>query len=195
MKRALWVFAVVFLMNVFLSAQQPFVSQSSSEKRTEPAPALTDMGNSELSVSYVSLVRHDPWSSGYGADVTASRYFTRHVGFSMDADYLKSSYDSFTAYGLRGGPVVRITKIGPFTPFVRGLFGYGKFSNILTGKGNPYEGGFSYIAGAGTDFRLAGPFSARVAADFEDYPRISESTIHDMRVSIGCSYRFKKFGR
>jgi hypothetical protein len=183
LKRALWVFAAVFLMSAFLSAQQPFETQSSSEKRTAPAPAITDRGDNELSVSYVIPVRHDPWSSGYGADVTASRYFTRHVGFSADVDYVKSSYESFTAYGFRGGPVVRIAQIGPFEPFARGLFGY------------PYVGGFSYLAGAGTDFRIVGPFSARVAADFEHFERIHASVIEDLRFSIGCSYHFKKFGR
>jgi lipopolysaccharide transport system permease protein len=131
----------------------------------------------------------------YGAEESLSHYFTPHIGVSADVDVMKSSRDWFDAYGFRGGPTARFSKIGRLQPFARGLFGYGRYKATYTGPGpsHPYIGGFSFLAGGGSDVRLTGPFAARIAADYERYPSAPTSPTQLLRLSVGLVWRLTAY--
>jgi hypothetical protein len=187
----------LLLVVALLSLTVASNAQSANEKNSQPAPALSGSGvtNDDVSLGYILTVRHDPWSTGYGVDGTVSHYFTRYFGFSAEADVLRSDQWSLAAYGFRGGPTVRFRQISRLQPFTRALFGYGRLKEIENGPTRPYANGFSYVLGAGSDVRLAGPFVARFSGDFENDPgvgRIANNRL--VRIGMGLAYRFGGYG-
>ena len=187
------------LLFVVVLLSLPVLSYA-GEQDTEPAPALAGTGftNNEIALSPIVTVRHNPMSSGYGGDGTVSHYFTRYFGFSADADVYRSDQWLQAGYGFRGGPTVRFRRDSRLQPFARGLFGYARLKEIQTGPLAPYISGFSYVLGGGADLMLVGPFAARLAADFEDYPGVGGTiqNLHNrlVRIGVGVSYHFGKYG-
>jgi hypothetical protein len=172
---------------------------NAAEKDVLPVPALSGSGNmnNEFSLSEITSVRHNPWSTGYGVDGTISHYFTRYLGFSADADVLRSDQNAMAAYGFRGGPTARFFRNSRVQPFARALFGYGRLKEVENGPHRPYVNGFSYLAGGGTDVRFLGPLNVRLAADFENDPGNGKSVTNNrlLRFGVGLSYHFGGYGR
>ena len=177
------------------------VVSNAGAQATEPAPSLAGTGftNNQIALSPIVTVRHNPLSSGYGADGTVSHYFTRYLGFSADADVYRSDQWLQAGYGFRGGPTVRFRRASRLQPFARALFGYARLKEIQTGPTRPYIDGFSYVLGGGADVMLVGRFAARLAADFENDPGVGRSNenLHNrlIRIGVGVSYHFGKYGR
>lgn len=153
-------------------------------------PALSSITgkNNEASVNGVLLVRGGP-NYGEGMNASLTHYFTRHFGVVTDAEVLKSDFQLFREYGYRAGPTVTFLRTPRIQPFAHVLFGYSRFKEKMTGPHLPYVGGFSYMAGAGSDARLAGPVFARVAVDGQVDPDVRGAT-HLLRISFGLTYKF-----
>ena len=120
--------------------------------------------------------------------------FTRHFGFSADADLLRSDYVQFREYGFRAGPTVRFFQTARMEPFARALIGYSRFKETITGPNEPYVSGVSYLVGMGDDVRLAGPVWARVAGDYEQNSSVGPKATRLLRISFGFTYKFNRFG-
>jgi len=165
-----------------------------------PVPAITKApgDSNDVAVSAIILARggenfsNSPsdWHAGTGAEATITHYFTRHLGFTAETDLLKSNFVLFREYGFRGGPTFRLFLSPRFQPFGRALFGYSRYKETNTGPTRPYEQGFSYIVGGGSDIRIVGQIFARVSGDFEANPAFADVKTHAIRVGIGLKYAF-----
>lgn len=156
-----------------------------------PAPALSKVSSNsnDVAVSGIVLVR-DNANTGLGGDVALTHYFMKYLGFTGEADLLKSNYVELREYGFRGGPTFRLFPSSRFQPFARGLFGYSRYKETVTGPNRPYINGFSYILGGGTDIVLVGPLSARLSGDFEDDPSFVGNKTRLLRFGFGLKYSF-----
>lgn len=135
------------------------------------------------------MVRHSD-HTGEAADIALTHYFTRNLGFTADGDLLKSNYQDFREYGYRFGPTLRLVANRRLQLFTRGLFGYARFKDGLTGPHRPYEDGFSYTLGGGADTRIAGPLSVRVSGDFEDCTGASSAATPTRYLRIGFGFKY-----
>ena len=156
-------------------------------------------GASDVSLNGIVFVRGG-MNTGTGLDATVSHYFTKHFGIAADADILRSDFVNFREYGYRAGPTVRFNRIWRVQPFARSLFGYSRFKETNTGPQRPYVNGFSYLVGAGSDVRLAGPIYGRLAGDYEQNPDVHNPQTRTaatrlLRFTMGFSYRFGATGR
>lgn len=171
---------------------------NAADRKDIPYPALGNPGEAtDISLGGVVFVRGG-MNTGTGLDATVSHYFTRHFGIAADADVLRSEFVQFREYGYRAGPTVRFSRIWRVQPFAHSLFGYSRFKETNTGPQRPYVNGFSFLMGAGGDVRLAGPISARLAADYEqnpDVPSPRSAATRMLRFTMGLSYRFGGVGR
>ena len=97
----------------------------------EPVPALSKApgDSNDAAVSGILLMRggqnfsNSPsdWHAGDGAEATITHYFTRHLGFTGEADLMKSNFVEFREYGFRGGPTFRLIR-WPSIPTLRPSF-------------------------------------------------------------------------
>jgi hypothetical protein len=162
-----------------------------------PAPAITSAagGNNDIAVSGIVSLRQGG-NTGIGMDASASRFFTKHLAFTVEADDLKSDFVSFREYGFRGGATYRLFSARRVQPFVRGLAGYSRLKELPTGTNEPYVSGFSYIAGGGADVLVVGALAARVSADLENDPSFTNKltgvhySVHVGRIGFGLKYSF-----
>lgn len=174
---------------------------NAEERRDVPSPALTSSWGSgkvnNISMSEIGFVRGG-MNTGTGLDAAVSHYFSKHFGVAADADLLRSDFVNFSEYGYRVGPTVRFNPAWRIQPFARSLFGYSRFRENNTGPQRPYVNGFSYLVGAGGDVWLAGPISARLAADYEQNPNVPDprpAATRMLRFTMGLSYQFGSAGR
>ncbi len=156
-----------------------------------PAPALSKVSSNsnDLAVNGIVLVR-DNANTGSGGEVALTHFFMRHLGITSEADLLKSNFVGLREYGFRGGPTYRFFLSSRFQPFARGLFGYSRYKETITGPNEPYINGFSYILGGGSDVVLLGPLSARLSGDYEGNPSFNGIKTRMVRFGFGLKYSF-----
>jgi len=161
------------------------------ENATPPSPLAGASDNSnEIAVSGAVMLRHE-LNTGTGVDAAITHYFVRNLGFTADADLMRSNYLDFREYGFRGGPTFRLLPERRLQFFAHGLFGYARFKDTGTGSARPYENGFSYVAGGGADVRVAGPISARMSGDFEHFTATGGANpTRLLRFGFGLKYSF-----
>ena len=172
-----------------------------ADKGAQPAPALSGLpGVNEIAIGPMFNL-HTDLNTGYGVNATLSHYFTRHFGISSDSEYLKLDTRDLTEYAFRAGPSIHFYEKGRFRPFARALVGYARWKATYTVPSSqlpfrgpagsyPYDGGLSFLVGAGTDIRVSGPISARVAGDFMDDGPTHNDKTRLVRLSVGLTYRF-----
>ncbi|MGB8261580.1 MAG: outer membrane beta-barrel protein [Terracidiphilus sp.] len=155
----------------------------------------------------------------YGIDgigVFADVRFTRWIQLEAEARWLEfnknaAQSEAATEVGedtYLAGPRVRLHRFGRFTPYAKGLFGFGRTSlnpalTAQPGFPNGFKGNFGSFAmafGGGVDYRMTKHISVRLA-DFElqqwmmnfkvlsTPPRSYSPTPHPYGVSVGVSYR------
>lgn len=188
MRSRLLLLIALFTLTMFSNAEEP------NSQRALPTPALSTSGEgNEMSVDGIVFVRGG-MNMGDGMDASLTHYFTRHLGFTADADDLTSNFVLFHEYGFRGGPTYTLRPKSRFQPFGRALFGYSRFKEINNGPTRPYVGGLSYLAGVGTDVRVVGSMFTRFAADYENDPHTGIDTTRVFRMSVGVTYKFGRYG-
>ena len=131
-------------------------------------------------------------NAGVAADAAYTHYFTRNLGLTADADVLGANYEAFRAYGYRVGPTYRFIPYQRLQLFTRGLLGYARFKDGLTGPHRPYQDGFSYTLGGGTNIWLSDGWAARISGDYENCAGSSgkASPTRYLRFGVGFEYSF-----
>lgn len=167
------------------------VSAWGAEPGPAPALGLLPVDTNQFAMSGGVLMKQK-MNTGEAADAEYTHYFTRNLGFTADADLLRSNYQAFREYGYRFGPTYRFIPNQRVQLFPRALFGYARFKSGLTGPRRPYQDGFSYALGGGADIWLTGPWSARVTGDFEDCVDSfgAANPTRFLRVEFGFKYSF-----
>jgi hypothetical protein len=157
----------------------------------QPSPALADwVTASDVSASYVLPVKNLGLSDfGVGGELSASHYFTNHLGIQSEVDYLSTDYLNFRNRGARAGAIFRFRAGTGMQPYVRALVGYSWVQDSSLRPTNVYHGSPSVLGGGGVDFRVLGPFCGRAGVDVQ-YDWSTGARVG--RGILGISYRFHR---
>lgn len=155
-----------------------------------PTTALSGLNGGDLTTSYVVMVKSTNFDIGYqGADVSTTKYFTKHLGFRAEADFERMNTFNYREYGFRGGPVYKFKPGQNAQPYVQYLIGYAQAKGTIFPGPYVYHGGLSMLGGGGVDYRLKNGWFARGGLDFvADNNKTNGLGSKYARVTFGLSY-------
>jgi hypothetical protein len=132
-----------------------------------PVTAMEASSGGDITGSYSIMVKSADLDIGWkGADVSMTKYVTRHWGVRAEADMQRMDTFDFHEYGFRGGPVYSFRPKAHVQPYMHYLVGYArtKATEMFVGP-YVYHSGVSMLGGGGVDYRVKNGWFVRGGAD------------------------------
>jgi hypothetical protein len=193
------------LVSVFL-----LVAPLLAQNNITGAPAAATGPSLEASAGYVYLSMAMPSQrvALMGGDASGLLKFGSRLGVTVDSTYAHTGNVLNTGYNgnflsFLAGPVFYPVVHRNFGIFVRAMAGASWVDSAVPVSGANYLGGWvarpSYAAGGGFEHSLAGPFSIRIAGDYQRTTFVNSGDAlqvqNNVRLTTSLSYRFgNRFG-
>jgi hypothetical protein len=184
----------------------PLLAQS----RLTGPPAAATGPSFEASAGYVYLSMPMPSQrvALQGANANGLLRFANRWGITVDSTYAHAANVLNTGYNgnflsFLAGPVFYPVVHRNFGIFVRAMAGASWVDSAVPVNAANYLGGWvarpSYAAGGGFEHSLAGPFSIRIAGDYQRTTFVNSGDVlqvqNNLRLTTSFSYRFgNRFG-